>query len=333
MNEPAISVLMTVYNAGRFLDPSIRSILGQTFRNFEFLIVDDASTDGSVAVIEEFAAQDARIRFIQNEANKGQTPCLNQGLRLARGKWIARQDADDLSHGIRLFEQYQYITMHPELVLLGTNGRIIDEHDRLVGLLDAPIVHEAAEWTSPFLNPFMHTSVLFRADIVREEFGGYDESYRIAQDFDLWTRILARHRTGNLAQRLVCYRHLNNSLSKAGRGHAFAEAARVAKRESERVFRQELNPFEEELLARFREGLDAEHRTSFWRLYRELLEKYQSRLEKAAPLAHTVAMHHLKAAGSLSSSSRASAVAEIFTALRLAPRATVAWLAERYLGA
>ncbi len=140
---PSISVLTTVYNAGRFFDASIRSILNQTFRDFEFLIVDDASTDGSAGVAGEWARKDSRIRVIRNEANKGQTPCLNQGLALARGRWIARQDADDLSHPLRLTRQFEHVTLKPGTVLLGTNGRIIDEGDRLVGLLDAPLTPKA----------------------------------------------------------------------------------------------------------------------------------------------------------------------------------------------
>ena len=198
MSEPVVSVLMTVFNAGRFFDPSIRSILNQTFRNFEFLIVDDASTDGSAEVAEAWAGKDPRIRVIRNADNKGQTTCLNQGLQLARGRWIARQDADDLAHPSRLAKQHQFTTIRPEIVLLGSNGRIIDEHDRLAGLLDAPLSQQAITWTSPFLNPFMHTSVMFRTDVIRDQFGGYNEAYRIAQDYELWTRVIAAHTKGQI---------------------------------------------------------------------------------------------------------------------------------------
>jgi len=324
MNDPAVSVLMTVYNAGRFLDPSIRSILNQAFRNFEFLIVDDASTDDSRQVAEAWAQKDARIRVIRNETNKGQTPCLNQGLRLARGAWIARQDADDLSHATRLSEQHQFTTMRPEVVLLGSCGRIIDENDRLVGLLDAPLTHAEIAWTSPFLNPFMHTSVMFRTEIVREEFGGYDERFRISQDYDLWTRILAKHPAANLPQRLVAYRHLGTSLSKAGQSRAFAEAEQVARREARRVFGRDLNEEEFALLASFREGLAPEKRKAFWRLYESL---------KPEKFPRTTARHHLKAAGALAASSKSAAAGEILAALRRDFYGTLGWLATRYLNA
>ena len=106
MSEPAVTVLMTVYNGGIFLGPSIRSILGQSFADFEFLIVDDCSTDGSAEVAES-ASQDPRIKVIRNAQNRGQTACLNLGLGLACGRWIARHDADDLAHPDRLVLQYQ----------------------------------------------------------------------------------------------------------------------------------------------------------------------------------------------------------------------------------
>lgn len=329
-DTPAITVLMTVFNAGRFLDPSIRSILGQAFRNFEFLIVDDASTDGSADVVEEWARRDTRVRLIRNTSNKGQTPCLNQGLRLARGKWVARQDADDLSHPTRLAEQFQFTTMHPDVVLLGTNGRIINEHDRLTGLLDVPLSHGSITWTAPFLNPFVHTAVMFRTDLIRDTFGGYDENFRIAQDYDLWTRVLAKHPTANLAQRLVCYRHLESSLSKSGRERAFAEAEEVSRRESERVFRRTPSPTDRAVMARFREGLAAGDRRAFWEFYDRELEGFP---DAPADLNRTVAQHHLKAAGAVAASHRGAAVAELLAAARRDLRTTLGWLASRYFNA
>ena len=330
MSEPVVSVLMTVFNAGRFFEPSIRSILNQTFRNFEFLIVDDASTDGSAEVAEAWAARDPRIRLVRNSENKGQTTCLNQGLHLARGHWIARQDADDLAHPSRLAKQHQFTTIQPGIVLLGSNGTIIDEHDRLAGLLDAPLSQQDIVWTSPFLNPFMHTSVMFRTDVIRDQFGGYNEDYRIAQDYELWTRVISRHQGANLPQRLVCYRHLPTSLSKSKKNVAFAEAAQVSAREAKRIFGHDLSGREAGLVAAFREGLDPGSRQAFWQLYEKLLSNRDTR---AGDLSRTVAMHHLKAAGALSSKALHLAVAEVLMALRTDFGATCGWLAARYVNA
>ncbi len=330
MSEPAVTVLMTVYNAGRFLEPSIRSILRQTFQDFEFLIVDDCSTDGSGEVAESWASKDARIKIVRNANNRGQTECLNLGLGLARGRWIARHDADDLAHPTRLVLQSRFTQSAPEIVLLGSNGRIINEQDKLVGLLDAPLSQEGITWTAPFLNPFMHTSVMFRTDVIRDEFGGYDASYRVAQDYELWTRVISRHRSANLPQRLICYRHLATSMSKVWREQAFAEATQVANREARRIFGRDLGRAEAQLIARFREGLVASDRAAFWKLYHELLTGRDSR---SGDMRRTVATHHLKAAGALSSPSPHLALAEILVALKTAPTATLSWLATRYLNA
>jgi glycosyltransferase involved in cell wall biosynthesis len=330
MSSPTVTVLMTVFNAGRFFESSIRSIVTQTFRDFEFLIIDDASTDGSAELAEAWATRDPRIKVIRNATNKGQTACLNLGLGLARGRWIARHDADDLAHPTRLAIQHRLTTSRPEIVLLGTNGRIIDEQDRLVGLLDAPLSQQGITWTAPFLNPFMHTSVMFRAGIIRDEFGGYDQGYQIAQDYELWTRVISKYQGANLPQRLICYRHLTTSMSKIGRKRAFAEAAQVSEREARRIFGREFSEPETRLIAAFREGLDPSSRRAFWKLYNELLTTRDSR---EGDIARTVAMHHLKAAGALSSRSPRLAFTEILIALRTNPAATLGWLATRYLNA
>jgi hypothetical protein len=302
------------------LDPAITSIAAQTFRDWEFVIVDDASTDGSLETAEAWMKRDGRIRVIRNDVNKGQTPCLNQGLREARGGWIARQDADDLSLPERLDRQMQAAK---DLALLGTNGWIIDANNRVTGLLDAPLTQAGVEATSPFLNPFMHTAVLARTAVIRDELGGYDESFRIAQDYDLWARVIARHPAANLPDRLVCYRHLATSLSKSGAGTAFAEARRVAEREAERVFGRALSPAELDLLAAFREGLPAGQRQKFWQLHRTLLAKFAD----SPDLRRTVALQHLKAAGAVGDP--VAVVAEMAAAFQSSPGATLRWLAER----
>lgn len=320
MNPPAVTVLMTVFNAGKYLDPAIASIAGQTFQDWEFLIVDDASTDGSPAVAEGWASRDKRIRVIRNAANKGQTPCLNQGLREARGAWIARQDADDLSLPERFARQ---LAAAGDAALIGTNGWIIDATNRVIGLLDAPLTQASIQATSPFLNPFMHTAVMARTQVIRDELGGYDESFRIAQDYDLWARLIAANASANLPDRLVCYRHLATSLSKSGSNTAFAEARRVAEREATRVFGRPLTEPEFDLLASFREGLPAEKREAFWALHGRLLAGFPP----SPDLGRTVALQHLKAAGAVGKP--AAVLAEMAAAFRTSPGATLQWLAER----
>jgi hypothetical protein len=176
----------------------------------------------------------------------------------------------------------------------------------------------------------MHTSVMFRTDMIRDQFGGYNEDYRIAQDYELWTRLIATQQVANLPQRLVSYRHLTTSLSKSGKSAAFGEAAQVSAREARRVFGRDLSERETGLIAAFREGLDPGNRRAFWQLYGELLS---NRKPRAGDLPRTMAMHHLKAAGALSSKALPSAIAEILTALRTDFRATLGWLVARYVNA
>ena len=323
---PVISVLMSVFNAGKFLDASIRSIVSQTFQDWEFLIVDDASSDGSVEVVKSWAEKDRRIQLICNGTNQGQTPCLNQGLQAARGRWVARQDADDLSHPLRLTRQFERVTVDPDLVLLGTCGRIIDANDRLTGLLDVPLTSESIRWTAPLLNPFLHTSVMFRRDVVLDEFGGYDESFRISQDYDLWTRLASQRKLANLPWRLVCYRNLVTALSKVGSSTAFNEAMRVSEREEIQSFGRELTSEERQVLAAFREGMAPEKYRAFLRLYGDLIAPL-----KCSDKNRLMAGHHLKLAGAVASS-RVAMLAEIASAFRRDPAFVARWLIERWQG-
>lgn len=326
MPDPRISVLMPVFNAGRFLEPAIRSIVGQTFQNWELLIVDDGSSDGSRDVAAGWARRDGRIRVIANRVNQGQTVRLNQGLHAARGEWIARQDADDLSHPLRLARQFERVTSQPELVLLGCCGRIIDADDSLTGLLDVPLTPEEISWTAPFLNPFLHTGVLFRTGVVRETLGGYDEHFRIAQDYDLWTRIAALHPVANLGERLVCYRHLESSLSKSGRSTAFQEAARISSREAARVFGRTLTDRESRLMASFREGLAPRHWKAFWEFYE------RERAGRGGDLRRIAARHRLRSAGAMAAKKSLFVVGDLLASSRLDPVGTFAWVKERLAG-
>ena len=217
---PLVSVLMTMYNADTHLRAAVESILNQTMRDFELIIVDDGSTDESVALMKNW--DDPRIRLIQNPVNKGQTLCLNQGLALARGNWVARQDADDISLPSRLETQINAVTKNPGLTLIGSQAWIIDHAGKFEGTLNLPLEMESLEWASLFENPFVHTAVMYRRDQITN-LGGYDESFAICQDYELWLRILRIHRGINLSARLVQYRHTAQSLSQSGRSTVDAE--------------------------------------------------------------------------------------------------------------
>ena len=302
--DPSVTVLMTVYNGGRFLAEAIASILSQGFRNFEFLIIDDASSDGSVAILKEFAAKDGRIRLILNERNKGQTACLNQGLREARGEWIARQDADDLSLSGRLESQWEVVHKTSGLMIAGVNGWVIDERGACNGMIHVPLTEEGVRWSLPFRNPFIHAGVMFRRQWPDGSSVLYDEEFRICQDWELWARLLERGGGINLPQRLVAYRHQEGSLSHLNVGKTRQETETITARLWQKSFPSHAP--DQNLLSSFREGLDARHRRDFWRIYESLRK---ARSEKN--ISQAVAVHHLQAAGALGLSSPLAMIAEL----------------------
>lgn len=210
---PRVSLLMTMHNAGAYLRPAIESLLAQSFSDFELIVVDDGSTDDSAAVVEGIT--DARIRLIRNAINRGQTACLNQGLALARGEFIARQDADDLSNSDRLEKQTRYLDAHPDTALVGANAVEIDGADKPVGRTDLPLDTPAIRWGQLFYNSFLHSAVMVRTKVIREEFGGYDENFRCSMDYALWSRIVQRHTAANLPEALISLRVHPESMTRS----------------------------------------------------------------------------------------------------------------------
>jgi glycosyltransferase involved in cell wall biosynthesis len=195
-----LSVLLPVRNHARYLGAAIESILGQSFRDFELLVLDDASTDGSRELLQGLS--DSRLRVLRNEEHLGLAATLNRGLLETDATWVARQDADDLSEPDRLRRQLAFLEEHPHVSLLGTEGRLLDERDQTIGRLRTSTDHGTLLFGLLFDNCFVHTSVVFRRDHVLE-LGGYDVTLKRAQDYDLWIR-LARGRTvANLSERLV----------------------------------------------------------------------------------------------------------------------------------
>lgn len=315
---------MTVYNGQPYLESSLKSIRDQTFRDYEFVIVDDGSSDGSVELVQAYAAQDSRIRLIANTVNKGQTLCLNQGLAEARGEWIARQDADDLSDPRRLELQVSHLDKNLHLGLLGTNGRLIDGEGHSLGLINAPWGEEAVRWSAVFYNPFLHTSVCFRRQIALD-LGGYDPAFRISQDYDLWMRMMKSHPADNLAERSVAYRVLENSLSNSDRKTTAREADASCLLALAAMKLQRFgDPDSLALISEFREGISPAWNRRFWSLY--------GRMKSAAALSDVgtaEALLHWKAAGSLVSKSPLLAVSEIAKGFLAAPALILRLLRER----
>ena len=211
---PRVTVLLCVWNGERHLQAAIDSILAQSFRDFELLVIDDASTDATPRMLA--ASTDARVRVVRNETNLGLTVSLNRGLQLARGKLIARQDADDWSEPRRLELQLAFLQAHPAVAAVGSQALLIDSVGRSLGWKDFPLQHRGICWMHLFDNALAHSAVTFRKAVVVAA-GGYDETFPASQDYELWSRLSERHRLANLAERLVHLRVLETSITRTHR--------------------------------------------------------------------------------------------------------------------
>jgi len=204
LKAPLVSVLMSVYNGEKYLREAIDSILGQTFRNFEFIIIDDGSTDATLKIIQSY--NDARIVMISRE-NKGLVVSLNEGIDIARGKYIARQDADDKSKPQRLSKQIKYLDSHPNCTVVGTYIHEIDDHggDFYRTVLSNDVVDGSLEIALARYNPLAHGSILMRAETVRR-IGGYNIEFWPAEDYELWSRLVIYGRLAVIPEKLYIYR-------------------------------------------------------------------------------------------------------------------------------
>lgn len=199
---PKVSVLMSVYNGARYLRVAIDSVLNQTFEDFEFVIVDDGSTDDSIEILSTY--KDPRIRLISNEENIGLTHSLNIGLEIVQGEYVARMDPDDICVPERFERQVGFLDSHPEIGVLGSQMTVIDETGTPLRPFEVPTSHSMIVWTLFFKRAFGHPSVMLRKKIV-DNVGGYDESYQYAQDYGLWIRLLGKTQFSNLPEALVLY--------------------------------------------------------------------------------------------------------------------------------
>jgi glycosyltransferase involved in cell wall biosynthesis len=204
VSDIAVSVLMPVRDGERWLAPAVDGILAQTLTAFELIVVDDGSQDATPALLDGYARRDARVRVIRL-GREGLVAALNRGIAEARAPLIARLDADDMALPERLARQAQAFAERPALGLLGSWAEIVDASGAPCGRLTPPPDHAALVRLLRRTNPFVHSSVMMRTDLVRD-LGGYRRAFEAAEDYDLWLRVSERAEIGNLAECLVRYR-------------------------------------------------------------------------------------------------------------------------------
>jgi len=212
---PLVSVVLPVYNGGAYLAESIQSILTQTYTNIELIIIDDGSTDNSSEIVRTFL--DPRIRFT-SQSNQGLPATLNRAIRLSKGKYIARQDADDVSFPMRIQRQVDFFEQNPEYGVVGTWSKILG------GVKDGgrghrhPIDNERLKFNLLFDSYFVHSSVMLRKSVI-DKVGFYaTDKTRQPEDFELWSRIVrdGQFKVANIPEVLVIYREVAGSICRTG---------------------------------------------------------------------------------------------------------------------
>jgi glycosyltransferase involved in cell wall biosynthesis len=209
---PAISVIMPVRNGAQWLGEAVASVQAQDFLEFEFVIVDDGSDDGTVALLSRFAAADCRIRLVR-QAPQGIVSALNTAISKARAPYLARLDADDRARTDRLGKQFVFMQAHPEIGLLGTLAERIDAAGQVVGRLAPPTDPATLARVLERTNPFIHSSTMMRTALVRQ-LGGYRAAFQAAEDYDLWLRMAEASGIANLADYLTQYRWHGSNMSQ-----------------------------------------------------------------------------------------------------------------------
>lgn len=226
---PLVSVVMSTYNNAPFLPQAIESILAQTWKNLEFIIINDASTDNTKTVLEQYT--DNRIRRLDNKQNCGLAGSLNIGLAEAKGHYIARMDSDDIAFPDRLEKQVAFLEKNPDIDILGTQRLLINEAgDRLKTVNRAPIEHNRIVWSLLVDGKgLIHPTVLFRASIILDR-GAYNPKYTASQDLDLWLRNITYARFSNLDEPLLYYRvhSTSKSFAKTQREYNFDYEIRLS---------------------------------------------------------------------------------------------------------
>lgn len=212
-NNPKISVVMASHNGEKFIKEAIDSILEQSFRDFEFLIIDDGSTDLTSIILDEYAKKDQRIRIFTNPQCLGLTKSLNVAIKQALGEFIARMDDDDVSQKNRFEKQSDFMQKNPEFVLVGSMAFLINEKSEIIGEKKLAVTSEQIKKRLLFNNQIIHSSWFARKDILIKE-GLYNEKFKKAQDYDFVLRLAEKYKIFNLPNTLLKYRVLNTSLSR-----------------------------------------------------------------------------------------------------------------------
>lgn len=203
---PRVSIILTIYKKAPFISQAVKSILGQVCKDWELIIISDPPIDKDAEkIIENYLQKDSRIKYFKNETWMGFRKCLNQGLKKAQGKYIARIDDDDIWDFQKTEKQIRFLEENPEYVLIGSGAIFIDENGKELYRFLPPEKDEEIRQCILFRNPFIHSSVLFLAEAAKK-FDGYDDALPENEDFDLWLKMGTIGKFYNLPEYLIKFR-------------------------------------------------------------------------------------------------------------------------------
>ena len=276
---PRISVVMAVFNGERFLSEAIASILSQTFPDFEFIIIDDGSTDPSFEIMQAYAKQDNRIRVIVNGKNLGLANSLNIGIANAKGEFIARMDADDISFPDRLDKQVNFLSTHRDIMILGGSQIIIDQDGNPGSQISFSIQPSVLRWNMLLGNGMIisHPSVMARRDYLLS-IGGYSD-LRAAQDFELWSRLFEKDflPIHNLLDPILYYREHDQTITKANKSLQEETAIKIRRNKIEGLLGY---PIADDVIRSYRHtGLQYENIKENILTWLEVYQKFISRFK------------------------------------------------------
>lgn len=211
MGKGLISVIMPVYNGQQYLRDAIDSIINQTYDKFELIILNDCSTDNTESIIKSY--DDSRIIYIKNDTNLGVAQSLNKCLKLAKGEYIARMDADDIALPDRFDKQINFLNKHSDFGICGSNVYTIDSYGNVLGCINYSEYDNEINVNLLFKQVFCHPSVMIRASVLKDNCLMYDFLYEKAEDYKLWYDILKITKGYNIQHRLLKYRVHNNQVT------------------------------------------------------------------------------------------------------------------------
>ena len=221
---PLVTVILPVYNRPHVIY-TIESILQQTYKNIDLLIIDNASTDNTVEVIR--GIKDSRIRLIVNESNRGQTFSINRGLKLARGTYIARIDSDDFALPSRIEKQVSFMESHPDYGLVGCWVHYMNDADKLTVLMKMPVTDKGLRFMQEFACGVYHSAAMMRKSILDEFHIRYNPDIAMAEDYDMWKQIMQHSKAQNLGEVLLYYRRGGSNDSKKYKDTMLSESYTV----------------------------------------------------------------------------------------------------------